>query len=55
MKFTIFKKKRDLPERSLDDIKSICNILFIDDKKFAVVDILQAAGWKNSVLKILDL
>jgi hypothetical protein len=41
-------KKRDLPERSLDEIKNICQILFIDDKRFAVVDILQTAGWKNT-------
>ena len=42
------KKKRDLPERSIDEIKNICRILFIDDKKFAVVDILHTAGWKNT-------
>jgi hypothetical protein len=42
------KQKKELPERSIEDIKSICKILFIDDKKFGVVDILQNAGWKNT-------
>lgn len=48
MKWLSSKKKRDLPERSFDEIKGLCKILFIDDKKFAVVDILQTAGWKNT-------
>lgn len=48
MNWLMTKKKRDLPERSIDEIKSLCKILFIDDKKFAVVDILQTAGWKNT-------
>lgn len=42
------KKKRELPERSIEEIKNICKILFIDDKKFPVIDILQNAGWKNT-------
>jgi hypothetical protein len=42
------KKKHDLPERSIDEIKNICKILFIDDKKYPVVDILQTSGWKNA-------
>ena len=37
-----------LPQRSLSEIKSICNILFIDDRRFEVVDILKKAGWENT-------
>ncbi|HPJ13407.1 MAG TPA: hypothetical protein PLV00_08475 [Caldisericia bacterium] len=48
MKIFSSKKKRDLPERSIEEIKGLCKILFIDDKKFAVVDILQAAGWTKT-------
>ncbi|MEQ6122150.1 hypothetical protein [Reichenbachiella sp. MALMAid0571] len=44
-----FKKKRvQLPNRTLDEIKIVCNILFIDDRKFPVVDILNDAGWTNT-------
>lgn len=34
-----------LQERSIDEIKSICKILFIDDKAFPLIDILKTAGW----------
>jgi DNA-binding NarL/FixJ family response regulator len=34
-----------LKERNLDEIKSICRILFIDDKAFPLIDILKTAGW----------
>ena len=44
----IFKKKKKLPERNLDNMKQISRLLFIDDKKFAVVDILIRAGWLNT-------
>lgn len=37
-----------LTERSLDEIKSICKVLFIDDRTFPVVDILKTAGWINT-------
>ena len=37
-----------LPDRTLDHIKKICKILFIDDKGFQVVQILQKAGWENT-------
>lgn len=46
MKLPWSKEHKTLPSRELDDIKSICKILFIDDKKFAVVDILDNAGWR---------
>jgi hypothetical protein len=40
-----------LPERSLNDLKSITNILFIDDDPdFKVVDILKSSGWMNTNL-----
>lgn len=46
--FGLFKTKRKLPERSLDEIKQICKILFIDDKTFPLIDILKTAGWSNT-------
>lgn len=49
MKFNFYKRnRRELPERSIEEIKAICKILFIDDKKFGVVDILKSAGWRNT-------
>jgi len=44
-----FRNKRvQLPNRTLDEIKAVCNILFIDDRKYPVVDILKSAGWVNT-------
>lgn len=40
----LFKKKH-LPERSLDEIKQLVKILFIDDVKFDVVDTMKDCGW----------
>lgn len=37
-----------LPQRSLDDLKQISRILFIDDQSFKVVTILRNAGWVNT-------
>lgn len=42
------KRKIVLQERDLSEIKMICNVLFIDDKKFPVVDILISTGWQNT-------
>jgi hypothetical protein len=42
------KSRVQLPNRTLDEIKTVCNILFIDDRKFPVVDILKNAGWANT-------
>ncbi len=42
------KRKVKLKERNLDEIKSICKILFIDDKTFPLVDILKNEGWRNT-------
>lgn len=42
------KEKTKLKERSLDEIKSACKILFIDDKAFPLVDILKNEGWRNT-------
>lgn len=38
----------NVPNRSLHEIKSFCQILFIDDNKFDVVNILKDAGWVNT-------
>ena len=46
--FDWLKKRAQLPNRTLDEIKTVCNILFIDDRKFPVVDILNDAGWTNT-------
>ena len=46
--FTFFKSKQQkltLPQRSIDDIKGLTKILFIDDVKFDVVDNLIKSGW----------
>lgn len=49
MSFSFFRKKTEpLPQRDLDEIKLICKILFIDDHKFPVEDILQNSGWRNT-------
>ena len=54
--FSIFKKKQYLPKRSLNEIKNGCRILFIDDRKFDIVDRLKnQEGWKNTTwIKDLD-
>ena len=43
-----FFKKKKMPERGLNEIKQICNILFIDDLKFDVVEIVKKNGWNNT-------
>ncbi len=42
------KPKLKLPDRELSEIKQLAKILFIDDKKFPVIDILKDAGWLNT-------
>lgn len=37
-----------LREKTMDEIRSICKILFIDDKVFPLIDILKNEGWKNT-------
>lgn len=39
----------DLPNLSMPEIKEYCNILFIDDESFKVVNNLRKSGWKNTV------
>lgn len=41
-------KKKPIPQRNIEEIKQICRILFVDDKKFPVVDILKRSGWVNT-------
>lgn len=45
----IFRKKPSVEKlRPQNEIKEICDILFIDDHAFDVVKILITAGWKNT-------
>ena len=37
-----------LPNRSIDELKGHCRILFIDDQDFSVPQILVASGWKRT-------
>jgi hypothetical protein len=47
--FTDEEAGYELPERSLEDLKQMTNILFIDDNEdFQVVDILRQSGWINT-------
>ena len=41
-----------LPDRSTEDLKKMCRILFIDDLKFDVPDILINSGWANTKIMI---
>lgn len=41
-------QKPKLKARSIDDIKALCKILFIDDKSFPLIEILKDSGWKNT-------
>ena len=49
--FNIFKNKskvKKIPSRTLDELKNITKILFVDDKAFKVIDnIKEKNGWKN--------
>ncbi|PKR80950.1 hypothetical protein CW751_07225 [Brumimicrobium salinarum] len=40
-------KSEPIPERTLDEIKNICKIVFIDDRAFPIIDILKNSNWKN--------
>lgn len=51
--FGLFSNKKPLPKRSLDEIKNLCKILFIDDKSFPIIEILERNGWRN-IQKIKD-
>ncbi len=56
MNLKFWKKKQEpLRERSIEEIRSLCKILFIDDKIFPVVEILKTEGWnKTSRIKDVD-
>lgn len=41
-------EKPKLEERSIEQMKTICKILFIDDKSFPLIEILKNDGWKNT-------
>lgn len=51
------KENTTKPEPSVDQIKSELRVIFVDDKKFNVVDLLKKSGWKQVSYKrdILDL
>ena len=55
--FNCFKKKKtikNIPSRTIDDLKVLTKVLFIDDKAFKVVDnIKEKDGWRN-VSRIVD-
>ena len=40
-------RRYELPDRSPEELKKICRILFVDDKEFDVPDILINSGWEN--------
>lgn len=54
--FNWIRKRNKLPRRNLSEIKNGCKILFIDDKKFDIVERLkEKEGWKNTTrIKDLD-
>ena len=39
-----------LPDRTLDDMKGLCRILFVDDDEFDVPAILINSGWRDTKL-----
>jgi hypothetical protein len=41
-------KEYKLPDRTLEDLKQLCRILFIDDQSFKVIQILKNAGWSHT-------
>ncbi len=55
--FTLFKRKKNtkkIPARTLEELKVLTKVLFIDDKAFKVVDnIKEKDGWRN-VSRIVD-
>ena len=42
------KNKKLLPQRDIESIKQICRLLFIDDKRFPIVNLLKESGWINT-------
>lgn len=44
-------EKHEIDRNGISEIKNKKHILFIDDEKFGVVNILKSAGWKNVVYK----
>lgn len=52
--FKMKKETKKVPERSLDEIKNLCKILFIDDKSFPIIGMLEKNGWRN-IQKVNDI
>lgn len=49
----LLKRKKRIPRRSLEEIKNICNIVFVDDRSFPIIEILKNSGWRN-IQKLKD-
>ncbi len=49
-----FWSKLKLPSRTIDDIKKICRVLFVDDQKFDTVEIISKSGWNVERVKDID-
>lgn len=47
-------RSKPIPRRSLDEIKNICKIVFIDDRAFPIIDILKKSNWRN-VIRLNDI
>ncbi len=43
-----------LPSRTIDEIKVVCRVLFIDDQKFNTVEILKKSGWRVTRVKDIE-
>lgn len=49
-----FTKKITLPQRTINDIKTLCRVLFVDDQKFDTVEILKKSGWNVTRVKDIE-
>jgi ActR/RegA family two-component response regulator len=49
-----FRKKIKLPSRTIDEIKRVCHVLFVDDQKFDTVEILKKSGWNVTRIKDIE-
>lgn len=55
--FNIFKNKskvKKIPSRTLDELKNITKILFVDDKAFKVIDNIKEVAQYHYLLKFVS-